>query len=159
MYSEYGTYGLVLGLHSILRWFVLIVGLTAVARAWTARAGGRPWTDTDRLLGRLFVVSLDVQLLLGLLLYVVFSPVVKAAFTNISLGMRSRALRFFMVEHPFAMILALVLAHVGFAKAKRAGGAAAARHAAIYFALALLIILASIPWPFFSYGRPLWPAG
>ena len=71
--------------------------------------------------------------------------------------MQSRALRFWALEHPFAMMVALALAHIGFAKARKMGGTAAQRAASLYFTLAFLVILAAIPWPIFTFGRLLWP--
>jgi hypothetical protein len=157
MYSAYGTYGTFLGIHSILRWAVVLLGVVAVARAVRARFGGRLWNEGDTLAGRLLVVALDIQLLLGIGMYAGLSPVVKAAMTNLALAMENRTLRFWVVEHPIAMIAAVVLAHVGFARARRAGGLGAQRSASLYFGLALVIVLVSIPWPFLPYGRSLWP--
>ncbi len=158
MYSAYGTYGTILGIHSLIRWAVVVLALVAVARALSARAARRPWSGADGLVGRLLVISLDVQLLLGIGMYLGLSPIVKAAMMNVQLAMRNGMMRFWLVEHPIAMVAAVVLAHVGLAKAKRATGVIAQRHALLFYGLSLVIILASIPWPFFSYGRPLWPA-
>ena len=54
------------------------------------------------------------------------------------------------------MLVAIVLAHVGTARV-RTCHSEAGRHkvAAIFFTLALLAILASIPWPGTVPGRPL----
>jgi len=61
-----------------------------------------------------------------------------------------------VVEHPTQMIIATALAHVGFAKAKRAADAPAAWQAQFTFgAIALLVMLAAIPWPFRAIGRTL----
>lgn len=158
MYSDYGTYGLVLATHSILRWLVLAVGLAGTGRTWFVRLTGRSWSTADTWLGRLFVIGLDLQLLLGVVLYGFFSPVVAGALMRPDLAMRSRGMRFWLLEHPLAMLVALALAHVGLAKAKRAAGADAPRQASLYFTLAVLIVLAAIPWPIFSYGRLLWPS-
>jgi len=157
MYSAYGTFGVVLGVHSIARWLVIGLGLWAAARAWMGRAGGRPWTPADTRIGRLFTICLDLQVVIGLALYGVFSPTVTAGMTNMAIATRSTAYRFWLFEHPVAMIVALALAHVGLSKARRAGGVLAHRHAALYFTLAIAIVLAVIPWPFLTYGRGLWP--
>jgi hypothetical protein len=70
--------------------------------------------------------------------------------------MGSSGLRFFAVEHVFGIIVALVLAHRGRARVKAvADPVAKHRIAAIFFVLALLAILASIPWPGMPTGRPL----
>lgn len=146
-----------LALHSILRWFVILAGLAAVARAilgWT----GRPWTPSDDRGGLIFMIALDVQMLIGLALYLFFSPTLQAAVQNIGAAMRDSALRFFLVEHAFGMLIAITLVHIGRIRIRKKT-AAAARHrsAAIFFGLALLIVLLSIPWPGMPAGRPLWP--
>jgi hypothetical protein len=156
MLSKYGTYGLILYVHSLLRWLVVALAVGVTARAWLGRAGGRPWSSTDTLVGRVFVVAMDVQFLVGAVLYGMFSPAVAGALSNPGLAMQSRGLRFWMLEHPVSALLALVLAHIGFAKAKR-GGATAFRDATVFFTLALVIVLGLIPWPIFSYGRALFP--
>jgi len=153
-----GGYGFVLAAHSTLRWLILAAGIVATVRAWSGRLGRRSWTRTDSLAARVFVMGMDIQLVVGVLLYGVFSPVVAAAMSRAAIAMQNRGLRFWMVEHPLAMIVALALAHVGWLKAKRTTGPDAHRQASLYFTLAVLIVLASIPWPFFSYGRALLPS-
>jgi hypothetical protein len=66
--------------------------------------------------------------------------------------------RFFLLEHPLGMVAAIALAHVGGIRIKRATNDTQ-RHqtAAIFFGLALVLILLSIPWPGMPAGRPLWP--
>ncbi len=155
---DVGSYGLVLAAHSILRWLIVAAGIVAAARAWSGRLGRRSWTPTDSLAARVFVIGMDIQLVVGVVLYGVFSPAVASAMSNTAVAMQNRGLRFWMLEHPLAMIVALALAHVGWLKAKRTAGLGAHRHAALYFTLAVLILLAAMPWPFFSYGRPILPS-
>jgi hypothetical protein len=94
--------------------------------------------------------------LVGLALYLVFSPTVQAAFGNIGAAMRNPEYRFFVVEHAVGMLIAIVLAHVGRIRSKKAKtDAARFKSAALFYGLALLIILASIPWPGMPAGRPL----
>ena len=74
--------------------------------------------------------------------------------------MKTPQLRFWAVEHLSLMIAAIpVLAHVGRARAKRAGGVRAHRLTVIFFGLALVAIMLGIPWPGTEQGRPLvrWP--
>ena len=55
--------------------------------------------------------------------------------------------RFFRFEHPVIMIIALVVAHIAAARARRAAGPlAAARVRTIGAALSLLLIVIGIPW-------------
>ena len=56
----------------------------------------------------------------------------------------------------FGMVIALVLAHLGRVRARRTDSLRRHRGvAAIFFTLALVVILASIPWPGTPAGRPL----
>jgi hypothetical protein len=151
-------YSATLLVHSLLRWVVLGAGLAAAGRG-IAGWSGRPWTAADARAGLIFIIAVDIQLLIGLLLYVVLSPNVGLAIQNPAAAMRDPMLRFFFVEHMVGMLIAVVLAHVGRARSKGASRTDASRHrsAAIFFGLALLIMLASIPWPFMPAGRPLFP--
>jgi uncharacterized membrane protein YozB (DUF420 family) len=152
----FGTYGVFLYVHSFVRWLVIAAGLVTVIRAWRGRLGQHAWLKADTATARLFVIAIDVQALLGVALYGLFSPEVAGAFSNVDRVMQSRHLRFWMLEHPLAGTVALALVHIGFAKAKR-GGATAHRDASLYFTLAVVIALAAIPWPIFTFGRLLWP--
>jgi hypothetical protein len=69
--------------------------------------------------------------------------------------MRQPQLRFWLVEHPIGMLAALILVHVGRVRTRRAPDAVKGRRARLFFGLALLLILASIPWPGLPYGRGL----
>jgi hypothetical protein len=53
------------------------------------------------------------------------------------------------------MLSGLTLAHSGAARIRKASPERRHRLAAIFFVLALLAILASIPWPGLPAGRPL----
>ena len=138
-------YGIVLIIHSLLRWAVLAAGLAAALR-------GGVRNDTA---GKWFTILLDIQLLIGLLLYFGLSPVTGAALEDFGGAMGNSQLRFFAVEHVFGMVIALALAHVGRRKIGRAPADRKARLAAIFYGLALVAILASIPWPGMPAGRPL----
>jgi len=150
-------YSAFIAIHSLLRWVVLLAGLAAVGRGiggWS----GRPWLPADRLTGRIFVGVVDLQFLIGLVLYVVLSPMVGAAMSNVGAAMRDPILRFFLVEHAAGMLVAVALAHVGQSRIKKAtDDTRRHRTAAVFFGLSLFIILLSIPWPGMPAGRPLWP--
>ncbi|MBI2188113.1 MAG: hypothetical protein HYU37_13500 [Acidobacteria bacterium] len=147
---------LTLALHSLLRWVVLIAGAVAVARSVTAWRSRTAWTAGDDYAGWWFVIALDAQLLLGLVLYLWLSPMTQIAFQNFGAAMGNAVLRFWAVEHISGMVVALALAHVGRVRIRRAA-AAASRHrtAAIFFGLALLAIVLTVPWPGMPAARPL----
>jgi len=149
-------FGAVLFAHSWLRWAVLLAGLMAAARALAGWRTRRPWTLADERAGLWFISALDLQMLLGLLLHFALSPITRTALQDFGGAMQNAALRFWAVEHVFGMTAGLVLAHVGRARIHKSGSDAR-RHtlAAIFFTLALLAIIASIPWPGTPNGRPL----
>jgi hypothetical protein len=138
-------YGIALLVHSWLRWAVLAAGVAAIVR------GG----SRDETAGKWFTILLDVQMLLGLLLYFVLSPVTRAALGDFGGAMGAPQIRFFAVEHVFGMVIAIALAHVGRGKVRKAPVERKGRTAAIFYGLALVAILASIPWPGLPAGRPL----
>ena len=143
-------------LHSWLRWIVLLTGLFALIRAIGGTNGSRPWTQAEAKPGLYFIATLDLQFLIGLALYLVFSPIVQVAFSNIGAAMRNPEYRFFVVEHTGGMLIAIALAHVGRARSKRAKtDAARFKSAAIFYGLSLVIILGSLPWPGMPAGRAL----
>ena len=146
-------YTFLLGFHNLFRWIVVITGILAVVGAWFGWLGKRDWKKQDRLLGVIFTSAIDIQLLLGLLLYFVFSPITKGAFNDFGAAMKIPDQRFFALEHVFYMVLALVFAHLGSMLPKKVDDAQAKfKRAVLWFTLALLVILFGIPW-----WRPLLP--
>lgn len=142
-------YGFILAVHNIVRWVVLIAGILAAARALIGWFGKKEWTKQDRLFGIIFTSSVDVQLLLGILLYFVFSSWGVQAILDkgMSFVMGESQYRFFAIEHVFFMVVALVFAHLGSALPKKVDDAVSKhKRAAIWFSLAVLTILAGIPW-------------
>lgn len=152
------TYSIMLTLHSILRWVILLAGLLAVARACSGWLGQRSWEAADNRAGIWFVAALDLQFLVGLALHLGLSPLTQIAMSDPGTAMQSSGLRFWFVEHPLGMMIALVLAHVGRVRIRKAA-TDVSRHkrAAIFFALAFLAIVLSSPWPGMANARPLLP--
>jgi hypothetical protein len=147
-------YSFVLLIHSWLRWAVLVAGLIAVVRGLGGWSGARQWTRVDERAGFWFTMLLNLQMLLGLVLYFFLSPFTAEALSDFGAAMKT-GLRFWAVEHVFGMILGLAFAHIGRARISKAAASRKHRVAAIFFGLALLAILLSIPWPGMSNGRPL----
>ena len=147
-------YTAVLVLHSWLRWVVLATGVMAVV---SLRGTGTPARDAAAERWSLaFMMTLDVQMLLGLLLYLALSPQTQAILNNFSASMRDPVARFWAVEHVSAMLFAIVIVHVGRVLGRKARTADAKRsRMMLCFVAALVAILAGIPWPGMAAGRPL----
>ena len=141
-------------LHSLLRWLVLFGGLAATVLAFQAYKG-KPWSPLHKGANLLFLIALDTQYAIGTVTWLQ-SPLVAAARADLGAAMREPILRFFAVEHPAYMLLALIAMHVGFAKAKRAGADLLQHRAAfLLFATSTALLLLGIPWPWRAVGRPL----
>ncbi len=150
------AYMIFLSLHSYLRWFVLLLGVVAILKAIGGWLGKKPWQPSDQKIGAFFIGSLDLQLLVGLLLFFFLSPIIQATFQDPGAAMANRVTRFFTAEHTALMVIGTALAHVGRARSRRIDDPTRKhKTVAIFFGLALLLILAGIPWPFLSHGRPL----
>lgn len=153
-------YATILLLHSWLRWGVVGLALLCIGRAAQGWRQLRPFDQRDARRLRLLVAAVDTQLLLGLLLYAVLSPISAAGFTDLGAAMGNSVLRYFVLEHPLAMLLGAAALHVGSARARR-WHADPRRHRAVLrtVAAALLCVLIGIPWPGLPYVRPLlrWP--
>jgi hypothetical protein len=148
-------YATLLVLHSLFRWVVLVAAAIAIVRAFGGWTGRRSWTPLDDRVGRQFVLFFDLQFLVGLILYAGVSPITSAAFADFGAAMQDSILRFFAVEHVSGMLIGIVLAHIGRARLRKAtDDVAKHRTAAIFFTLALIVVLISIPWPFMPAGRP-----
>src|SRR5689334_7514169 len=106
------------------------------------------------------VATVDIQLILGLLLYVFLSPLPRLFFSNLSASIKDPTLRFFGMEHEIAMLVATAIIHVGRIRAKRAV-TVNLRHRQVWTStlLALFIIVAATPWPGLRHGRPLLRTG
>ena len=133
--------------HNGLRWLVLLTLVIAIVFALTGWLGKRNWEKGDTLTGLLLIIFMDLQFLIGIVLYAFVSPITKAAFNDFGAAMKNTDLRFYAVEHILIMVVALILVHIGRAKSKKAAAPLAKhRKAAIFYSISLLLILAAIPW-------------
>ncbi len=133
---------LILFLHSWGRWLVLLAAAFAVIQ-WL-RPGN---SKVDRISRLALVAMVDLETTLGLVRWV--KSYLPLGQQPVSTLMKNAGSRFFFVEHPLMMVLALVALHVGSVRARAAADEATARRAwGISLAVGLLLILAAIPWPF-----------
>ena len=131
-------------LHSINRWIVLILIILAIFTAFQGWMGKKSYTESARKQSLFALIFTHIQLILGLILYFI-SPYVK----HESGVMKDALLRFYTVEHFILMLLAIILVTIGYSVAKRKStDLAKYKTTAIYYLIALIIMLAGIPWPF-----------
>ncbi len=145
----------VLILHSILRWAVLLFGLWTFFSALSGVISKRIYTSGDGKANFFFMLSCDIQLLIGLILY--FSNGWADQIKTLGENMKNAPVRFYTMEHELMMLIAIILVHVGRVSVKKAATPAAKhKKGLIFFGIAIILILVSIPWPFREQiARPL----
>jgi hypothetical protein len=154
-------YATVLILHSWIRWAALISGIGATVTAWRERprADSPAQTRASRW-GLALMAALDIQLVLGLWLYLALSPFTAGVRTNADVMMRDPILRFWNVEHPTMMLLAVVFVHVGRVLARKAATVNARRtRLLVSVGAATLLMMGGTPWLGLARGRPLFRFG
>ena len=146
---DISLYQAMLHAHSVGRWIVLLLLIFAILNSLIA--GDRPYIKTDNRLGLLLIIFADLMLLVGIYLWFV-GPLGYKLIQNagsFSGVMKDPYSRFFAIEHLVGMLIAVILIHIGKAQGRRRiSDKAKHRRTMIFYLVALLIILASIPWPF-----------
>lgn len=140
-------YNFLVHAHSGLRWIALLLLVVTVVLALIKWLGNQPFSTTHRKLALFSLISVHIQLLIGLVLWFISPKVIMSAE-----AMKDAVARFFLVEHSLGMIIAIVLVTVGYSKAKRQLPEASSKTIFWFYSIALVIILAMIPWPFQAYG-------
>jgi hypothetical protein len=147
-------YTTVLIFHSWLRWVALIAVFGVVLAAIRGKVEGTQ-SISDRW-GMVAMMALDLQLLLGLILYFVVSPNMQEIRAHFGEAMQNPQLRFWAVEHLTAMIVAVVVAHVGRVLARKAKTPDSKRRRLLAcFGVVAVALLLGTPWPGMPAGRPL----
>jgi len=105
------------------------------------------------------MIAAHTTLLIGLiLLFFGTYGITKGVPEGVSV-MKDTTYRFFWVEHPLLMIIAIVFITIGRGQAKKSSpDAVKYKKAFWFFVIALILILAAIPWPGREIiGRPYIP--
>lgn len=134
--------------HSLLRWGIL---LTVAVAGFTALIGwlrNGPVITWQRAMAIWAMVLCHVQLVLGFVLY--GSDLAKGKFAR----MPSDSMRYWKFEHMGMMLIVIALVTIGRLSSKRAKTEQGKhKRVAIFYLLALLLMLAMIPWPFTAMGE------
>ena len=137
-----------LAIHSLLRWLVLVSLIYATFRAYNGWRSDKVFTKFDNTVRHTTATIAHIQLILGLWLYLI-SPVVDYFLHNFNDAVHLREIRFFGMEHSLMMLTAVVIITIGSAKAKRKlTDKEKFKTMAIWYGIALFIILLNIPWKF-----------
>ena len=135
-------------MHSGLRWVALVLLLATIVKAFSGMSGNKVFTPGDKKLALFTLITMHIQLVLGLLLYMML---ITSDGFDFGASMKDPLMRFFSVEHITGMLIAIALITVGYSKSKRASSSKAKfKSLAIFFTIGLVLIIAMIPWPFMA---------
>ena len=133
-------YTFLLHAHSGLRWLTLVAVVIAVLKSMIGLFAGTNYTRFDKILAVSFVGMMHLQLLIGLVLYFIYSPF-------ITYNMSDQVSRFWSVEHLALMLFAVVAAQVGRSISKKTQDAQVKfRFQSIFFGMSLVLMILGIPW-------------
>jgi hypothetical protein len=133
-------------IHSYWAYVVLLILIVAVINTLRGVIQKKEFTDKDLRIGLFALIVSHMQLLIGFGWYFM-SPWFKALKTNGAAVMSDKGVRLLAIEHPITMILAIVLITIGWSKHKKKTEALAKfKTLAIFYGLALLLMLSRIPW-------------
>lgn len=137
-------------IHSFLRWGILILLIITIVRSFNGMRKNADYLAQDKKFALWTLIAAHIQLVIGLVQYIAGPWGIKNIQNNtMGVVMKNSYSRFFAVEHILMMIIAIALITIGYSSAKRTQ-APRKKHKKIFifFLIALIIILAAIPWPF-----------
>lgn len=142
-------FSVLLQVHSILRWIILILLILSIIQSFIGWIKHRQLREGDAKLWLFTMISAHTTLLVGLVLLLF------GRYGILSVGlpegvelMKDKFYRFFWVEHPTGMLIATILITIGRGVVKKQiTDPLKYKRAFWFFLLALVFILATVPWP------------
>ncbi|MBT8377561.1 MAG: hypothetical protein KJO22_11875 [Bacteroidia bacterium] len=134
-------------LHSYWAYLVLMVLVVATFNAISKYFGNKEFEAKDFRISLFALITMHIQLLLGIILYLASDYF--RIISDLGMGevMKNSLLRSNIIEHPTTMILAVVFVTVGYSKhKKKLVSKPKFKFLAIFYTLALILVLAKIPW-------------
>jgi uncharacterized membrane protein len=152
-------YEALLALHNIGRWVLLILLLTAIVKALSGMTGNKAYTEGDKKVSLFLMIAAHIMLVIGLYQWFV-GPwgLHNIQASGMKAVMQNKIYRFWAVEHLTGMLIGIILITIG----RRAGKKNITdlikhRRSFWFYFVALVIIMATVPWPFRDVARPLLP--
>ncbi|MEN8124629.1 MAG: hypothetical protein ABFR32_05805 [Bacteroidota bacterium] len=133
--------------HSIWAILTLLMLVIAVVNAVISLTSNKGFKAKDLRIPLFTLIVMHIQLILGLI--VLFTSTHFTVLKNQGMGevMKNAEIRLFVVEHPLMMIVAVILVTIGFKKLKnKSTDKEMFKTIAIYYGIALLLVLSRIPW-------------
>lgn len=131
-------------LHSYWAYLVFLMMIIATVNALVKHFGKKEYEPKDFRIALFTLIVSHIQLLIGIVLWFSQDYFGELSVTEV---MNNKAIRSNAIEHPFAMILAVAFITIGYSKhKKKLTSAGKLKPLAIFYTLALILVLAKIPW-------------
>ncbi|TPV34785.1 hypothetical protein FJ651_04430 [Paucihalobacter ruber] len=134
-------------LHSYWAYLVFIILVIATINALFKLFGGKEFSAFDFRISLFTLIVSHLQLLIGVVLFFAgdYLGIIKE--TGMGEVMKNASLRDKIIEHPTTMIIAIALITIGYSKhKKKLTSKPKFKMLAIFYTLALVLIIAKIPW-------------
>jgi hypothetical protein len=134
-------------IHSYWAYLVLILLIFAVVKAIIGITSKKEFSAKDLKISLFALITSHIQLLIGLITYYVSDFYLTMRSAGMAEVMKNSDLRKILVEHPLVGIIAIALITIGFSKhKKKATSIEKYKTIAIFYGIALILILSRIPW-------------
>lgn len=131
--------------HTLISITFLVIAVWLVFRSVRGIRKNYPYTTLDKLLSYGFIITLYLQLIFGLILFVNPETVNGNYIPNVEGALKLASKRFWPIEHIVLMLFALFIANVGLIFSNQTpGGREKHRKVLIYYAIAVVMIAVSL---------------
>lgn len=134
-------------IHSLWAYIVLLLVIVAVVNAIIGVTSKKEFSAKDLRISLFALIASHIQLVIGFIAYYVSTYYSAMRTVGMSEVMKDSELRKPLIEHPILILIAITLLTIGFSKhKKKTTSASKFKTIAIFYAIALILILAVIPW-------------
>lgn len=134
-------------IHSYWAYIVLIILIFAVVNAIVGLNSKKEFSAKDLKISLFALITSHIQLIIGFIAYYTSEYYLIMREAGMGEVMKNSDLRKILVEHPLVGIIAITLITIGFSKhKKKTTDAAKFKTIAIFYGVALILILSRIPW-------------
>ena len=134
-------------IHSYWAYLVLIILIIAVVNAIAGLRSKKEFQAKDLRISLFTLIASHIQLIIGLIAYYMSDAYTLMKEVGMGEVMKNSELRIALVEHPLMIIIAIALITIGFSKhKKKESDVAKFKTIAVYYTIALVLILGVIPW-------------
>lgn len=134
-------------IHSYWAYLVLLMLVVATFNALIKFFGKKEFQPVDFRISLFTLIVTHIQLLIGIVLFFAAGYISLIGDMGMSGIMKNDTLRSNIIEHPLTMIIAVVFITIGYSKhKKKLTSTPKFKMLAIFYTLALILVLAKIPW-------------